>query len=219
MTTNSDKNKPLIAPATILPEITFKVVIFAILLAIILGAADAYLALKIGNTIAASIPAAVVALGLFRLFKNSNVLECNLVQTAASAGEAMATVGAFILPALVILGYWSDFKFWQIVILITLGGLLGVFLSVPLRGILLNHKALIFPEGTAIGNVLKASVTGAEQMKVLIQGVSAGGLIGLSQTGFRIIADHLPLWFKSDKTLFGYAFGFASGFKAPLIKD
>lgn len=202
------ENKPLIPASTVLPEITFKAIILAILLAVLLGAADAYLALKVGMTIAASIPAAVISLGIFRFFKNSNVLESNLVQTAASAGEGMAAISAFILPTLIILGYWSNFKFWQVIFLITFGGLLGVLFSVPLRQVLLNQKALRFPEGTAVGQVLKASVKGASQLIFLVQGVLAGGLINLAQTGFRIIADHLPAWFKTNGTLFGLSFGF-----------
>ena len=148
------KEKPLIAPDVSLPELTLKVIIISIFLAAFLAAANAYLALKIGTTISASIPASVFALGLLRLFKSSNVLETNMIQTAASAGEAIAAAIAFTLPAMIILGVWKSFPFWEIAVIASLGGTMGVLFSVPLRRVLLNLPTLKFPEGTAIGNVL-----------------------------------------------------------------
>lgn len=202
------KDEPLISAKTILPEITLKAIILAIILTVILGASDAYLALKIGSTVAASIPAAVIAMGVFRLFKKSNVLETNLVQTAASAGEGLAASASFILPALVILGYWKDFPFWEVTLISIVGGILGVFFSVPLRKVLLNNKTLTFPEGTAVGNLLKVGATGAKQIKLLLQGIAAGGLISFAQTGFEIIADHLALWTKRPNFVYGVNFGY-----------
>jgi putative OPT family oligopeptide transporter len=189
-------------------EITFKAIVLSILLAIILGAANAYLALKVGKTVAASIPAAVISMGIFRFFRGSSILETNLVQTAASAGEGLASVAAFIMPALIIIGYWQSFNFWQSALLMMVGGTLGVLFSIPLRRVLLGLKTLTFPEGTAIGTVMKASASKVGNMKRLVQGGVIGATIELFQTGFNIAADHLPLWIKSGNTLMGISLGF-----------
>lgn len=201
-------DKPLISADTHLPEITFKAVVVAFLLTVLLGASNAYLALKVGTTVAASIPAAVISMGIFRLFKKSNVLENNLVQTAASAGEGLAAAVTFILPALVILHYWVGFDFWKSAAVTALGGTLGVLFSVPLRRVLLGIKGLPFPEGTAIGNVLRASATGGAQIKYLVRGGIGGGFLALCQTGFQVIASYMPLWLRSGSTLFGTTLGF-----------
>jgi len=199
---------PLIPPHTIVPEITLKAVILGIILAIILGASNAYLALKVGTTVAASIPASVIALAVFRFFKQSNVLETNLVQTAASAGEALASSVTFIMPALLILGYWSGFKFWETASITILGGVLGVCFCVPLRRVLLEQSTLPFPEGTAVGNVLKATTEAGAQMLKLIQGGLVGGGIVLCQTGFQIVGGNLPMWFRAGNILAGITIGF-----------
>ena len=97
--------KPVIAASKNLPELTLKVILFSILFAIILAASNIYLVLKIGTTVSASIPASVMAIGIFRFFKRSNILECNLLQTAASAGEGLASTSSFVLPALIIVHF------------------------------------------------------------------------------------------------------------------
>lgn len=200
-------NKPLILASTTLPELTIKATILSILLAIILSAANAYLALKIGTTISASIPASVFALGILRLFKQYNVLECNLVQTAASAGEGVAAAIAFVLPAMIFLHIWKGFSYGETAIITLLGGLLGVLFSTPLRRIMLHLPALRFPEGTAIGNVLKASVQGEAGVKLLAQGGLLGSLVAFAQTALNVIADNLQLWAYVGRTIFGFAFG------------
>jgi hypothetical protein len=107
-------SQPLIPASESLPELTIKVFVFSILLAAFLAASNAYLALKIGTTISASIPASVLAISVLRLFKNSNVLECNIIQTAASGGEGVAAAVAFSLPAMVLLHVWSSFPYWEV---------------------------------------------------------------------------------------------------------
>lgn len=202
-------DKPFISADKSLPEITFKAVILAILITAILGAANAYLALKMGMTISASIPAAIIAMGALRFFRKHNLLENNIVQTAASAGEGLAAGIAFILPALLLTGYWTHFHYWETLLMTLIGGLLGVLFSIPLRRVMLNHLGLRFPEGTAIGNVLKASATGTARMKYLVNGSLVGGLVVLFQTGFKLIAETLALWTTSTKTLFGTTLGFS----------
>lgn len=206
---SSSDQEPLIPAAKILPEFTIKSILLSIVLAIILSASNAYLALKVGVTISASIPASVLALGILRFFKKHNVLESNLVQTAASAGEGVAAALAFILPAMIILHIWQGFSYWETLIVALLGGLLGVLFSIPLRQVLLNLPGLPFPEGTAIGNVLKASTQGGLGLKLVSLGGLMGGLVSLFQSGFKIVADNLQIWTLIGKSVFGFAFGFS----------
>lgn len=186
---------------------TIKAIVLSVVLAILLAASNAYLILKIGTTISASIPAAVLAIGIFRLFKHYSVFECNLVQTAASAGEGIAAAVAFVVPAMVILHFWDHFNYWQTSFIACLGGLLGVFLSIPLRRVLLDLRDLKYPEGTAIGNVLKVSTQGKGLLKHLLKGISAGGFVTLLQQGFQVVSSAWPLWYKG-RMLFGMTLGF-----------
>lgn len=192
-----------------LPEITLKAVILSIVITIILAASNAYLALKVGTTISASIPAAVMAMGVLRFFKRSNILESNIVQTAASAGEALVATIAFILPALLIIGMWTDFNYVETVSITVIGGILGVFFSIPLRRVFLPDKTLSFPEGTAIGNVLKASADNTASLKYLTRGGLVGGLISLAQTGFKTVADSTAAWFSNKGLVAGIGLGFS----------
>ena len=139
-----------------IPEITVKAFILGVLLSMILAAANAYLGLFAGMTVSASIPAAVVSMGILRLFRKSNILENNIVQTAASAGESLAAGVIFTLPALVIMGYWKDFSgmnFLWITIIAAFGGVLGVLFTIPLRRSLIVEGKLQFPEGIATAEV------------------------------------------------------------------
>ncbi|WP_244896895.1 OPT family oligopeptide transporter [Candidatus Coxiella mudrowiae] len=208
MNDTNRENEPLIPASTQLPEFTFKAIILSILLAIILSAANAYLALKIGTTISASIPASVFALGILRLFKKHNVLESNLIQTAASAGEGVAAAIAFVLPAMIFLHIWKGFSYWETAIITLLGGLLGVLFAVPLRRIMLNLPALHFPEGTAIGNVLRVSAQGKAGLKLLAQGGLVGGLVAFAQIGLKVVTDSLQMWTFMGRTIFGFSIGF-----------
>ncbi|MCX7124579.1 MAG: oligopeptide transporter, OPT family, partial [Gammaproteobacteria bacterium] len=204
--------EPLIPASMKLPELTFKVIILSIILAAIMSAANAYLALKIGMTISASIPASVLAIGILRFFKNSNVLESNLIQTAASAGEGVAAAIAFILPAMIFIHAWRGFDYWETAGVTVFGGLLGVFFSIPLRRVMLNMPTLRFPEGTAVGNVLRVTTenrAGNSHMKRLIQGTSIGALMIFFQTGIQVFSDGIRYWFTAGKSVFGAALGFS----------
>ncbi len=201
--------EPLVPAKQSLPEITFKVIVLAIILTAVLGAANAYLALKVGMTVASSIPAAVLAIGIFRFFKNANVLEANVVQTIASAGEGIAQAVCFVIPAFIILGFWESFHFFEIAVIVIVGGGLGILLSVPLRRVLLSHKALSFPEGTAIGHMLIASKsTEGSQMKNMILGSLVGGIIVLFQSGFKVLSEKVGVWFVAERSVFGFGWGF-----------
>jgi len=137
------------------PQLTFRAIALAIILAVVLAAANTYLGLFAGLTIASAIPAAVVSMGVLRVLGGGHILENNIVQTGASAGSSIASGVIFTLPALVLLGYWDDFKYAWVLAIAGLGGLLGVLFSVPLRRSLMIDQGLAFPEGKAAAEVLK----------------------------------------------------------------
>ncbi len=173
-----------------MPQLTFRAVVLAIVLAVILSAANAYLGLFAGMTIATAIPAAVVSMGVLRLLGGGTILENNIVQTGASAGSSIAAGVIFTIPALIIMGYWPDFKYWWVVGIAGLGGLLGVLFSVPLRRSMIVEDPLPFPEGKAAAEVLKAGDNPGPGLKILGVSAVAGALVKLmAASGLRIIPD------------------------------
>ncbi|HEX2495121.1 MAG TPA: oligopeptide transporter, OPT family [Steroidobacter sp.] len=175
------------APA---PQLTPRAVILAIVLAMILAAANAYLGLFAGMTIATAIPAAVVSMAVLRVLGGGNILENNIVQTGASAGSSIAAGVIFTVPALAILGFWDDFKYSWVLAIAGMGGVLGVFFSVPLRRSLIVDQQLAFPEGKAAAEVLKAGDNPGPGLKVLASAAGLGGLIkALAGSGLRLIPD------------------------------
>ena len=116
------------------PELTLRVIVLGLVLSVVMGAANVYVGLKAGMTVSASIPAAVMAMLLFRMFfKNSSILEANQVQTCASAGESLAAGIIFTMPAMIIIGFWDKFDFWTITVIAFTGGLLGILFMIPMR--------------------------------------------------------------------------------------
>src|SRR5210317_918179 len=130
-------------------EITVKAFFLSIILSIVLSSAMTYLGLYAGMTISASIPAAIMSMGILRLFKESNILENNIVQTSASAGESIAAGVIFTLPALILLNAHDFFSYWWVSAIAGCGGLLGVLYTIPLRRSLIVEEKLAFPEGVA----------------------------------------------------------------------
>src|SRR3990167_5242945 len=193
-------------PAT---EITFRVIVLSILLCMLLAISNTYLALKIGFLTSASIPAAVISMGILRLFKNSHIFENNLVQTAASAGEAIAGGIVYTIPALIIIHYWTGFSYWENFFIALIGGTLGVMFSIPLRRVMMNDKKLRFPEGVAIAEVLKISNVEKLGVKDIIYGGLIGSVIEFLQTGFKLLADSAQYWVSASRTLFGFGVGFS----------
>ncbi|USQ14717.1 oligopeptide transporter, OPT family [Legionella lytica] len=200
---------PFIAADKKVAELTFRVIILAIILTVLLAMSNAYLALKLGILTSASIPAAIISMGILRFFKNSTVLENNAVQTAASAGEAVAGGIVYTIPALIIIGYWNHFDYLTNFFIAVSGGILGVLFSIPLRRLLVNDRNLKFPEGRAIAEVLKSSVEKAGISDILMGG-AIGGLIELLQTGFKLIANSWGYWFVVKRSLFGLGAGFSA---------
>src|SRR5688572_6331646 len=172
------------------PQLTPRAIILSIVLAMILAAANTYLGLFAGLTIATAIPAAVVSMAVLRAFGGGHILENNIVQTGASAGSSIAAGVIFTVPALLILGYWQDFKYWWVLAIAGLGGVLGVFFSVPLRRSLIVERKLAFPEGTAAAEVLRTGENPAQGIKVLAISSLVGALAKLiAASGLRVVPD------------------------------
>ncbi len=174
------------SPKESLPEITIKAVTLGVVLSVVLGAANAYLGLFAGMTVCASIPAAVASMGVLRLFRRSNILENNIVQTAASAGESLAAGVIFTLPALVIMNSWTDFDFLWVTVIAAFGGVLGVLFTIPLRRTLIVETKLKFPEGMATAEVLKTGEQGGQGVKCIAKAAIAAAVFKFGEAGLQI---------------------------------
>jgi putative OPT family oligopeptide transporter len=184
-----------------LPELTLRGIILGALITIIFTAANVYLGLRVGLTVASSIPAAVISMAALRYAKGSNIRENNIVQTIASSAGTLSSV-IFVLPGLVIVGYWSGFPFWESASICAIGGILGVMYTVPLRRAMVVQGTLPYPEGVAAAEVLKvgAGSTGeANQADVGIRDLLAGVVISVGfflMTMLQLFADSFVQWFK-----------------------
>jgi len=194
-----------------LPEITLKAVILGILLSMILAGANAYLGLFAGMTVSASIPAAVISMGVLSFFRRSNILENNIVQTAASAGESLAAGVIFTIPALVLLGYWTSFDYFEVAKIAAIGGVIGVLFTVPLRRALIVTAKLKYPEGVATAEVLRAgdeARKGAEDdgsggLKTIGIASLVGGVMKVCQQGFAMWHAEVAGAMAFGKSIFG----------------
>ena len=169
-----------------LRELTFRGIVLGAILTVLFTAANVYLGLKLGITFATSIPAAVISMAVLRHFANSTIQENNIVQTIASAAGTLSAI-IFVLPGLIMVGWWTGFPFWLSVAVIGLGGILGVMYSVPLRRALVTGSDLPYPEGVAAAEVLKvgAGVGGAEENK---RGLAAIVLSSIVSAAYAILA-------------------------------
>ncbi|BAA29435.1 OPT family oligopeptide transporter [Pyrococcus horikoshii] len=166
--------KPYVPPEKSLPEYTVKAFILGVLLSIIMGAANAYLGMYAGMTVSASIPAAVISMAVLMALRDRNILENNMVQTAASAGEALAAGVIFTFPALVVLNYYTEFPYYIVTVIAALGGSLGALFTVVLRRAFIVEEKLPYPEGTACAEVLIAGDKGGTHAKPIFY----GGILG-----------------------------------------
>ncbi|OJY93506.1 MAG: oligopeptide transporter, OPT family [Lysobacterales bacterium 63-13] len=172
------------------PQLTLRAILLSIVLVVILAAANTYLGLFAGMTIASAIPAAVVSMAVLRLLGGGGILENNIVQTGASAGSSIASGVIFTIPALVILGYWQEFEYQWVFAIAGLGGLLGVIFSVPLRRSLIVDQGLAFPEGKAAAEVLKTGENPAQGVKVLAVAALFGAFAKIgAASGLRLFPD------------------------------
>ncbi len=163
-------------PATNLAELSGRAVFLGLVIGLVMTAANTYLGLYAGMTVSASIPAAIVSMGILRgVLRQGTILENNIVQTMASAGESVAAGIIFTVPALVIAGVWQDFPFWKVTMIGMLGGVLGVLFMIPLRKTLIvEDEELIYPEGVACASVLEAGQSGGRDLTAIFTSLGAG---------------------------------------------
>ena len=159
---------PFVPDDTDLPELTFRAVGLGVLMAIVLGAANAYLGMRAGLTVAATFPAAVVAMAALRALGGS-VLEENISRTTASVGEALVAGAIFTIPAFVISGVWDELRYWESTAIMLVGGLLGVLFIIVLRRTMVVEADLPFPESVAAAELVKAGQGGQSGAKYVFQ--------------------------------------------------
>ncbi len=196
-------------------ELTWRGVALGMALTFLFTAANMYLGLKVGLTIATSIPAAVISMAFLGLFKGSNIRENNIVQTVCSAAGAMASV-IFILPSLVIIGWWTGFPFWTSFLLCGAGGVLGVLFTIPLRRALVTQSDLPYPEGVAAAEVLKVGADmraenpeAREGLLAVMYGALASAGLAIA-TAMRLAADGAQGYFRTGAmAATGYSFSFS----------
>ena len=202
---NNKEFKPYIPAEKVTPEMTVTSVIMGMILAVVFGAANAYLGLRVGMTVSASIPAAVISMGVIRvIMKKNSILESNLVQTIGSAGESLAAGAIFTMPALFL---WAEEGLTEkpglveITLIALCGGVLGVLFMVPLRNALIvkEHATLLYPEGTACANVLLAGEEGGSNAATVFSGMGIAAAFKFSVDGLKVIPADVAVAFKSFK--------------------
>lgn len=203
----NEKNefKPYIPADRVMPELTVTSIVMGMLLAVIFGAANAYLGLRVGMTVSASIPAAVISMGVIRvIMKRNSILESNMVQTIGSAGESLAAGAIFTMPALFL---WAEEglcdmpSLVEITLIALCGGVLGVLFMVPLRNALIvkEHETLLYPEGTACADVLLAGEEGGANASTVFSGMGLAAAFKFVVDGLKVIPSDVAFAFKSFK--------------------
>ena len=191
---NKNEFKPYIPAEKVTPELTITSIIMGVILAVVFGAANAYLGLRVGMTVSASIPAAVIAMGVIRiLLRRNSILESNMVQTIGSAGESLAAGAIFTLPTLFIWaaeGKAENPSLLEITLIALIGGLLGVFFMIPLRNALIvkEHNVLPYPEGTACAEVLLAGEEGGANASTVFAGMGFAALFKFIIDGLKVVS-------------------------------
>ena len=224
------KNHDFMSHELKLPELTLRGVILGLFITIVFTASNVYLGLKVGLTFSSAIPAAIISMAILRMCKDSNILENNLVQTQASAAGTLSAV-IFVIPGLLMIGYWQGFQFWQTLMICACGGCLGVLFTIPLRRAMVVNTDLPYPEGRAAAEILKvgsASVSekkGVTGMKDIVSGGVVAALINLFSSGFGYLSAEMMNWIHLSKNVVtclplgfspallgaGYLIGLASG--------
>ena len=195
-------------------ELTLRGMVLGALITVVFTASNVYLGLKVGLTFASSIPAAVISMAVLKFASGSNILENNMVQTQASAAGTISSV-IFVLPGLLMAGYWAGFPFWQTTLLCTAGGILGVIFTIPLRYAMVVKSDLPYPEGVAAAEILKVgshSETAGDEgsgIREIVAGGLLAGLFGLLSNGLRVISDSASYWFKSGNAVFQLPMGYS----------
>lgn len=197
-----------------LPELTLRGLILGSILTIIFTASNVYLGLKVGLTFSSSIPAVVISMAVLSLFKTSNILENNMVQTQASAAGTLSSV-IFVIPGLFMCGYWSEFPLWQTFMICLCGGGLGVLFTIPLRRTMVVEIKLAYPEGRAAAEILKvankdqSSKKGKQGIKEIALGSFIAAIFSLLSNGFKLAASESNFAFIWNKMAFGFSMGYS----------
>jgi putative OPT family oligopeptide transporter len=207
--------QPYVPAESSLKELTFRAVFLGVIMAVILGAANAYLGMRAGLTVAATFPAAVVAMAALRLVRGT-ILEENVARTAASVGEALVAGAIFTLPAFVLTGVWSTLRYWESTLIMLVGGVLGVLFVVVLRRTLVVEADLPFPESVAAAEIVKAGQGGQTGASYVFGAMGLGALWELFKNdyGIKIIADSFNRFvhFASSKiSMLGQTFSYGGG--------
>ncbi|WP_239374857.1 OPT family oligopeptide transporter [Snodgrassella gandavensis] len=199
-------------------ELTIRGMILGALITVIFTASNVYLGLKVGLTFASSIPAAVISMAVLKCFQGSNILENNMVQTQASAAGTLSSI-IFVLPGLLMIGYWQGFPFWQTTLICIAGGILGVIFTVPLRHVLVVNSDLPYPEGLAAAEILKAGDHNQPQeseddtpqsgVKQIVTGGILSGIFSFLVSGLRVVSESASAWFKVGGAVFQVPMGFS----------
>ncbi|HED0693010.1 TPA: oligopeptide transporter, OPT family [Campylobacter jejuni] len=197
-----------------LPELTLRGLILGSILTIIFTASNVYLGLKVGLTFSSSIPAVVISMAVLSLFKTSNILENNMVQTQASAAGTLSSV-IFVIPGLFMCGYWSEFPLWQTFMICLCGGGLGVLFTIPLRRTMVVESKLAYPEGRAAAEILKvankdqSNKKGKQGIKEIALGSFIAAIFSLLSNGFKLAASESNFAFIWNKMAFGFSMGYS----------
>lgn len=197
-----------------LPELTLRGLILGSILTIIFTASNVYLGLKVGLTFSSSIPTVVISMAVLSLFKTSNILENNMVQTQASAAGTLSSV-IFVIPGLFMCGYWSEFPLWQTFMICLCGGGLGVLFTIPLRRTMVVESKLAYPEGRAAAEILKvankdqSSKKGKQGIKEIALGSFIAAIFSLLSNGFKLAASESNFAFIWNKMAFGFSMGYS----------
>lgn len=197
-----------------LPELTLRGLVLGSILTIIFTASNVYLGLKVGLTFSSSIPAVVISMAVLSLFKTSNILENNMVQTQASAAGTLSSV-IFVIPGLFMCGYWSEFPLWQTFMICLCGGGLGVLFTIPLRRAMVVESKLAYPEGRAAAEILKVAnkdqsdKKGKQGVKEIALGSFIAAFFSLLSNGFKLAASESNFAFIWNKMAFGFSMGYS----------
>lgn len=222
-----NKNNQFDDPYHGLKEITLRGVLLGMCITIIFTASNIYLGLKVGLTFATSIPAAVLSMAILKFFQGSNIIENNMVQTQASAAGTISSV-IFVIPGLLMLGYWQSFPFWQTTLICLSGGILGVIFTIPLRYVMVVNSSLPYPEGIAAAEILKSGAKGVvanqygeviqdpeqhtnqqQPIKEILYGSLLSAVVSFATNGLRIVSDGAGYWFKLGNSIFQLPMGFS----------
>ena len=183
---------PYVPAETDMKELTFKAIFLGIILAVVLGAANVYLGLKAGMTVAATFPAAVMSMAVLRFFKGT-ILEENMARTTGAVGEALAAGAIFTIPAFIIAGVWDKFYYIQSTLLMLVGGVLGVLFVIILRRALIEDVTLPYPESKACAEIVKVGQSGSSGASYVFGSMLLAGIIEFfkNPNGITIIKDHI----------------------------